>query len=123
MTPETGTDKPDMAEQAVKVESISLGEVANDLHQSKLFAETAVEDLFGVDHVERVRAKAGTVLVQPGEANLCYWLVLSGNIHAERPEPDGSLSTMGTARAGEGFGEVPLLLGKAKAVFLIRAIE
>jgi signal transduction histidine kinase len=123
MTPETGTDKPDMGEQAVKVESISLGEVATDLHQSKLFAETPVENLFGVDDVERVTAKAGTVLVQPGEANLCYWLVLSGNIHAERPEPDGSLSTVGTARAGEGFGEVPLLLGKTKAVFVIRAIE
>jgi signal transduction histidine kinase len=123
MTPETRTDKPDMGERAVTVEKISLGEVAADLHQSQLFADTPVEGLFGVDDVERVRARAGTVLVQPGEANLCYWLVLSGNIHAERPEPDGSLSTVGTARAGEGFGEVPLLLGKAKAVFLIRAIE
>jgi signal transduction histidine kinase len=107
----------------VKVESISLGDVAADLHKSQLFADTPVEGLFGVDQVERVTAKAGAVLVQPGEAHLSYWLVLSGNIHAERPEPDGSLSTVGTARPGEGFGEVPLLLGKTKAVFLIRAIE
>ena len=107
----------------VKVESISLGDVAADLHKSQLFADTPVEGLFGVDQVERVTAKAGAVLVQPGEAHLSYWLVLSGDIHAERPEPDGSLSTVGTARPGEGFGEVPLLLGKSKAVFLIRAIE
>lgn len=123
MTPETETGKPGRAEQGVKVESISLGDVAADLHQSQLFADTPVEGLFGVDQVERVTAKAGVVLVQPGEANLSYWLVLSGNIHAERPEPDGSVSTVGTARPGEGFGEVPLLLGKTKAMFMIRAIE
>ena len=121
MTPETET--PGRVEPVVKVESISLGDVAADLHRSQLFADTPVEGLFGVDQVERVTAKAGAVLVQPGEAHLSYWLVLSGDIHAERPEPDGSLSTVGTARPGEGFGEVPLLLGKSKAVFLIRAIE
>ena len=111
------------AKQAVKVESISLGEVATDLQTSQLFADTAVESLFGVDEVERVTAKAGSVLVEPGDTRLSYWLVLSGNIHAERAEPDGSLATVGTAGPGEGFGEVPLLLGKSKAVFLIRAIE
>lgn len=107
----------------MKVESISLGDVAKDLHNSQLFADTPVEELFGVDQVERVTATAGAVLVEPGDARLSYWLVMSGNIHAERPEPDGSLSTVATARPGEGFGEVPLLLGKTRAVFLIRAIE
>src|SRR5215469_5870382 len=121
MTPET--EMRGTAEQAVKVESISLGDVAKDLHSSQLFADTPVEELFGVDQVERLTAKAGAVLVQPGESRLSYWLVLSGNIHAERPEPDGTLTTAGTARPGEGFGEVPLLLGKTTAVFLIRAIE
>ncbi len=121
MTPEFEPWK--RAEQAVKVESISLGEVATDLHSSQLFAETPVEELFGVDHVERVTARAGAVLVEPGDAKLSYWLVLSGNIHAERPEPDGSLSIVGVVLPGEGFGEVPLLMGKTKTVFLIRAIE
>src|SRR5579871_560551 len=121
MTPETEAGKT--AEPAVKVESVSLSEVAADLHAAQLFAETPVEELFGVDQVERVTARAGAVLVEPGDPRLSYWLVLSGNIHAERPEPDGSLSTVGTARPGEGFGEVPLLMGKTKAVFLIRAIE
>jgi signal transduction histidine kinase len=121
MTPET--EMRGNQEQAVKVECISLGDVAADLLNSQMFAETPVEELFGVDQVERVTVKAGAVLVQPGETRLSYWLVLSGNIHAERAEPDGSLTTVGTARPGEGFGEVPLLLGKSKAVFLVRAIE
>src|SRR5579863_2803087 len=123
MNPETQADKPGMSETPVKVESISLGDVATDLHNSQLFADTPVETLFGVDQVERVTALAGAILVQPGDDRVSYWLVLSGNIHAERPEPDGSLSTVGVARPGEGFGEVPLLLGKNKAVFLIRAVE
>jgi signal transduction histidine kinase len=123
MTPESRTDKAAMTEQTVRVESISLGEVGADLYQSQLFAETHPEDLFGVDQVERVTAKAGSILVEPGETKLSYWLVLSGNIHAERPEPDGSMTTVGTAIPGEGFGEVPLLMGKSRAVFLIRAIE
>ena len=121
MTPET--DTRGKAGQAVVVESISLGDVATDLHSSQLFADIAVEELFGVDQVERVTAKAGAVLVQPGDVRLSYFLVIKGNIHAERSEPDGSLTTVGTARPGEGFGEVPLLLGKSKAVFLVRAIE
>lgn len=121
MTPETETRRT--AEQRVKVESISLGDVATDLHSSQLFADTPVEELFGVDQVERVTAKAGSVLVEPGDAQLSYWLVLTGNIHAERQEPDGSMSTVGTAHPGEGFGEVPLLLGRSKALFVVRAIE
>ena len=66
MTPET--EMRGTAEQLVKVESISLGDVAKDLHNSQLFADTPVEELFGVDQVERVTAKAGAVLVQPGES-------------------------------------------------------
>jgi len=121
MTPDTETRRE--GKPSVRVESISLGEVATDLHNSQLFADTAVEELFGVDQVERVTAQAEAVLVEPGEDTLSYWLVLSGTIHAERPEPDGSVTMVGTAARGEGFGEVPLLLGKMKAVFRVRAVE
>jgi len=86
MTPESETRGK--TEQGVTVELISLGDVAADLHQSQLFATTPVENLFGVDQVERVSAKSGTLLVQPGDTRLSYWLVLEGNIRAERSEPD-----------------------------------
>ncbi len=97
MTPDTETRRE--GKPSVRVESISLGEVATDLHNSQLFADTAVEELFGVDQVERVTAQAGAVLVEPGEDKLSYWLVLSGTIHAERPEPDG-FRDHGRARPG-----------------------
>src|SRR3974390_186915 len=123
MTPETGHKKMTESTSLVEIECISLSEVAGDLLHSKLFAETPVEELFGVDQVERVKARDGATLVQPGDSKPSYWLVLSGHVRADRPEPDGSVTTAGTAGPGEGFGEVPLLLGKSKAVFKIVATE
>jgi signal transduction histidine kinase len=107
-------------EPQMEIESISLEAVGRELRQSQVFAETNVEDLQGLKNVDRVTVSASTVLVWPGETKPSYWLVLSGKISAERVEPDGSVTTVGTADAGEGFGEVPLLLGKTESSFLIR---
>ncbi len=123
MTPETGTVGVTDVVKPMEVEAISLSDVAGALKQSELFSETSIEDLAGVSQVERVTAMAGTVLVEPGDTRLAYWLVLSGLIRADRPEPDGSLTSVGTAQKGEGFGEVPLLMGKTKSVFHISTIE
>jgi signal transduction histidine kinase len=123
MTPET--DKTEMNENAkgVAVETVLLSDVAGALQGCKLFSETSIEQLRGVEAVERVAAEAGSVLVNPGEAPLSYWLVLSGLIRADRPEQDGTHTEIGLARAGEGFGEVPLLLGKTNSYFLVSATE
>jgi signal transduction histidine kinase len=123
MTPDTGQKELTQSAKLMEIECISLSDVAGDLLHSKLFAETPVEELFGVDQVERVKAREGATLVQPGDSKPAYWLVLSGFVRADRPEPDGSVTTAGTAGPGEGFGEVPLLLGKSKAVFKIVATE
>ncbi len=119
------TEKATMSGNAktTEVESISLSEVADALQQSQLFSETSVDQLRDVEQAERVTAPAGVVLVEPGDTRLSYWLVLSGKIQAERPEPDGSLIAAGQAETGEGFGEVPLLMGKNHSVFLIRTLE
>jgi signal transduction histidine kinase len=117
---ETGMNE---GNKPLEIESIPIGEVAEALRESALFAETTVADLHGVEQVERVTAKAGATLVESGDTKLAYWLVLTGKIRAERPEPDGSLTEVGTAQAGEGFGEAPLLMGKSQSVFLISAVE
>ncbi len=107
----------------VGVESIPLSAVADALRQSQLFSQTGLDELQGIEAVDRVTATAGSVLEQPGDLGLSYWLVLSGRVQAERLEPDGSKTTVGIAQGGEGFGEVPLLAGKTQSMFLIRAIE
>ncbi len=38
---------------------------------------------------------------------------------AERPEPDGTSTTVGFAHPGDGFGEAPLLTAKTLPPFLI----
>jgi signal transduction histidine kinase len=110
-------------EQMIEIESIPLRDVAEALRQTRPFAETDVSALSGVDRVERLHAKAGAVLSEPGQPLRFYLLVLDGEIRAERPEPDGSRTVMGIAAAGEGFGEAPLLMGKTEASFFLIAVR
>ena len=120
-----GTRESETSEggKSLEIESIALSDVAGALSQSPIFAETSFENLHSVERVERVTAKANSVLVEPGDTTLSYWLVLSGKLLALRPEPDGTLSMVGVAEGGEGFGEVPLLTGKTQSVFQISALE
>jgi signal transduction histidine kinase len=106
----------------IEIESVPLRQVAEELRQSLPFAETAVEELRGVEQLERVRAQAGATLVSPGD-ELCYWLVLDGEARADRPETDGTKTTVGFARTGEGFGETPLLSGRTQSIFFVTAVR
>jgi signal transduction histidine kinase len=108
--------------QPVEFESIPLREMAEALLRTRPFAGVNL-DALGVDRVERVTAKAGAVLAEPMQTLRSYWLVLEGEIRAERPEEDGSRTLAGVAMAGEGFGEAPLLTGKNYSPFAIVAAQ
>jgi signal transduction histidine kinase len=110
-------------EQSIIVEAIPFGEITGELTKTRPFSTTPAEALNGIDAVERVRAKAGATLTEPGNATMYYWLLLEGKCQADRVEPDGARSTVGTAQGGEGFGETPFLTGKAHAAFLITAVD
>ncbi len=103
----------------MEIKPIQLKEVGDALFQTRPFSGTSPDALTGVEHVDRVKASAGTVLVKPGDEFRYYWLLLEGESRAERPEADGSLTLVGMARAGEAFGEVPFLSGKTHSPFLI----
>ncbi|HLY42764.1 MAG TPA: ATP-binding protein [Terracidiphilus sp.] len=105
------------------IESVAFKDMAAELRTTRPFSGTNVDHLPGLDRIERVTAKSGAVLVTPGSPADHYWIVLKGDGRAERQEPDGSLTTVGTARTGEGFGETPLLTGRAQIPFLITATE
>ena len=110
-------------EQPMEIEQLPLLEVAGALRHTRPFAETDFAALHGVERVDHVKAKAGAVLVEPGQPLRSYWLVLDGEIRAERPETDGARTVVGIASAGEGFGETPLLTGKALSPFFILAAQ
>jgi signal transduction histidine kinase len=119
-----------MNRDGLEIESIPLREVAENLRGTRPFAETepntfldALHGPDGVERVDRIKARAGTALVEPGDTALSYWLVLEGETRAERPEPDGSRTMLGGAGPGEGFGETPLLTGKTQSAHFIVAVK
>jgi len=111
------------SEKPVCIEEVAFSAVAEPLRRIASFAASDLLQLRGVDRVERVQAPAGSLLVEPGQSPLYYTVVLEGKMRADRPEQDGSLTAVGFAHAGEGFGETPLLHGKEAAPFFIRAVE
>jgi len=109
--------------KSIQVESIRLSDLAAELPRTHVFASTPFAAISGIDRLERVTAGAGTVLVEPNEPWLYYWLVLQGEAYAKRPEADGTYTLVGIAHGGEAFGEVPLLTGRGKSPFLIVASQ
>jgi signal transduction histidine kinase len=117
----------DQGEPLIEIESVPLREISQTLRQTFPFAgtssETYVQALRGVDHVVRVGARAGAQLVSPEQSLRYYWVVLEGELRAERIESDGTRTTVGYARTGEGFGEVPLLTSRPQAPIVIVAVS
>lgn len=110
---------------SVEIELLPAGEIVEALRRTRPFADTSADiladTLAGVSNVERITVRSDTVLVEAKEDWLYYWLLLDGEIHAERPEADGSYTLAGVAQAGDGFGETPILTGKSYSPFRITA--
>ncbi len=104
---------------AIQIEPICLRDAADALPRTRIFAGTPMEALRGVERVERVRAKSGTVLIEPGALLAHYWLVLEGEVLVKHQEASGAGTLVGIVHAGEGFGEVPLLQGRPASAFKI----
>ena len=108
-------------DKRIKIESIPLPDVAEALRRTLPFAEADFEALHDLGRVERIHPHAGQVLSEPGQTLRSYWVVLEGEMRAERPEADGSRTVASIAVTNEGFGETPLLTGKSYSPFFIIA--
>ena len=108
---------------AIKIESIPMGDAVEALLLTRPFSGASANELRGVDRVERIVAKSGAVLLEPGEPFGSYWVLLEGETRAERPEADGSRTLVGLATPGDGFGETPLLMGKTHSPFFIQTVQ
>ena len=107
----------------ISIERVPLKELAEMLGHTRPFADVPAEALENIGTVDRVRAKAGATLTDPGKPELYYWLLLEGECRADRIEADGSYTNVGTAQAGEAFGETPFLMGKTHSAFLVTAVQ
>jgi len=115
--------KENQAAGQLQIESVATRDLAEALTQTHVFTGVTAEALQRIERVERITAKAGTVLVEPGQDWLYYWVILEGGGQAERPETDGSFSLVGKASAGEAFGEVPLLTGMKQSHLRVSATQ
>lgn len=113
--------------QPLEIELVSFGEVVEALRRTRPFAETSAaaleEALAGVSSVERITIRAGGTLIEPEKPWLYYWVVLDGEMRAERLEADGSWTIVGSASAGDAFGETPLMLGRPLSSFRLTATK
>jgi signal transduction histidine kinase len=108
-------------EKSVKVESIPFATVVDALQQTSVFAGTDLEALKGFGDLKRLTVPAEATVTKPGDPVIFYWVVLRGDLRAERIEADGSHTLVGTATDGGGFGEAPLLSGKTQMSFFVTA--
>jgi signal transduction histidine kinase len=111
----------DVEDKAVTIESVPLREMAAALGRTRPFAEVDIAALPGVERIERVTACAGAVLIETGSPWSYYWIVLEGEVRAERGEQDGTWTLVSSVHDGEAFGEAPLLMGRSHSVFRVSA--
>ena len=60
-------------------------------------------------------------VTKPGDTPLFYAVVLEGKLRADRLEADGTLTAVGFAEAGGGFGETPIMHGKESSTYFVCA--
>lgn len=86
-------------------------ELSQLIRQVPLLAALQEDELPCLGRVELVEAPAGAVLFQQGESVPAFCVILEGEVHAVRREIHGIETPLATFRAGDSFGEAPLLLG------------
>ena len=97
----------------LNVKTIPAREMLAQIREIPLFHQTNQQDLDCLGDVDLVDAPAGAVLFERGEKELFFWILLSGELRVTKPEDDGGLTMLATMKAGDTFGEVPLLTGVA----------
>lgn len=91
--------------------AVSPQELSLLVRQAPLLTTLKDEDLSCLGAVELVEAPAGAVLLRQGESVPVFCVVLEGAVRATRLEANGVETPLAVYRAGESFGEAPLLLG------------
>jgi signal transduction histidine kinase len=100
------------------IERVSLDEYAEQLSSAFAFAGVTRDQLCGLGEADLLRIPAGVVFHDPSENVRAFWVLLEGEVLTDKMEPDGSKTRVYTAKAGDSFGEVVLLAGKAPSMYL-----
>lgn len=99
-------------------ERVSLDEYAEQLCSAFAAAGLTPEQLCGLGEADLLRMQAGAVIHDPDRNMRVFWVLLEGEVLAEKVEADGSRMRVYTARRGDSFGEFVLLSGRQPSLFL-----
>ncbi|MBB6142248.1 signal transduction histidine kinase [Silvibacterium bohemicum] len=102
--------------------TVPARELYAELKQISIFQQVKEQDLDCLGTVEIATVPAGEILVETGETNLFYWVLLDGELRIVKFEADGGSSLLGALKKGDTFGEVPLLTGSPAAIVHVEAV-
>ena len=99
-------------------ERISLDDYAEQLIKALALEDVTPGQLCGLGGADLLRIPAGVVFHDPKEGVRAFWVLLEGEVLADKAEQDGSKTRVYVAKAGDSFGEVMLLTGKPASLYL-----
>ncbi len=102
--------------------TVSARELLPLVRQIPLFQNIKDEDIDCLGEVEMLDAPAGATIISPGDKKLFFWIVLEGEVRATKPEADSGATLLATLKAGDTFGEVPLLTGASAVTVLVETL-
>jgi HEAT repeat protein len=103
-------------------DAASVGEIERmlELRRVPLFGRLEPEDLIRVAGVAEERSfETGAVIVREGELGDELFVILEGQVHVERLEPDGSTRHIRTYGPGDHFGELAVLLERPRVASVV----
>ena len=100
------------------VERVSIDVYAEQLTAALATAGLTPDQLCGLGDADLLRIPAGVLFQEPKDNVRAFWILLEGEVLADKAEADGTRTRVYVAKPGESFGEVMLLTGKPAALFL-----
>jgi len=99
-------------------ERVSLDDYAEQLCSAFAAAGMTPQQLCGLGDADLLRMQPGAVIHDPEKTTRAFWILLDGEITADKIEPDGTRVRVYVARRGDSFGEFILLSGKQPSLIL-----
>jgi signal transduction histidine kinase len=105
--------------QPYTIERVSPEQYAERLSATLAFSGVTPEQLCGLGDGELLRIPEGVEFHKPGDGMRAFWVLLEGEVLADKVEQDGTRNRVYVAKAGDSFGEYVLLAGKVPSLYLL----
>ena len=99
-------------------ERVSLDNYADELCSAFATAGMTPDQLCGLGDADLLRMQPGAVIHDPEKSTRAFWVLLDGEVTADKVEPDGTRMRVYVARRGDSFGEFVLLSGRQPSLIL-----